>query len=279
MKKKGLTDSTIRNRSYNLNKLLDLGADLTNPESIETILATENLGKPYKKALANAYKAYAEYIGITWKKPKITVTPKEVFLPTDEEVTQLIAGAGKTTRTLLQLIYETAPRIGEASQIEWTDINFKDKTLSINHAEKGSNNRTLPISDLLISMLHAMKKRKNNLIFNPNVKTLSSSLDKSRTRVTKELNNPRIQKIHFHTLRHLRATKEFYKTKDIMHVKYFLGHKAISSTQRYIHYTPFQKDEYHCSTAHNTEEAINLIENGFEYITEMNGTKLFRKRK
>jgi hypothetical protein len=42
---------------------------------------------------------------------------------------------------------------------------------------------------------------------------------------------------------------------------------------------PFQKDEYHCSIAHNTDEAVDLIENGFEYVTEMDGVKLFRKRK
>jgi integrase len=209
MKKRGLADTTIRNRSYNLKKLIDLGADLTNPESVETILATENLGKPYKKALASAYKAYAEYKGIIWKEPKITVTQKEIFLPTDEEVKQLIAGAGKSTRTLLQLLYETGARIGEASQIKWTDIDFKSKTVAINHAEKGSNNRTLPISEQLIVMINAMKKREDNLIFNPSIKTLYSTFDKSRRRVAKELNNPRLRKIHFHTLRHLKATAEY----------------------------------------------------------------------
>jgi hypothetical protein len=31
--------------------------------------------------------------------------------------------------------------------------------------------------------------------------------------------------------------------------------------------------------AHNTGEACNLIEAGFEYVTDMEGKKLFRKRK
>jgi len=33
------------------------------------------------------------------------------------------------------------------------------------------------------------------------------------------------------------------------------------------------------ATAKNLQEATQLIENGFEYVTEMDRTKLFRKRK
>ena len=36
---------------------------------------------------------------------------------------------------------------------------------------------------------------------------------------------------------------------------------------------------YTCKTVTNIKEATQLIENGFEYITEMDGLKLFRKRK
>jgi hypothetical protein len=38
-------------------------------------------------------------------------------------------------------------------------------------------------------------------------------------------------------------------------------------------------DEYTCKTAKNITEATNLIETGFEYVTEIDGTKLFKKRK
>ncbi len=37
--------------------------------------------------------------------------------------------------------------------------------------------------------------------------------------------------------------------------------------------------EYTVKTAKTAEEARKLIENGFEYVTEMDGLKLFRKRK
>jgi hypothetical protein len=40
-----------------------------------------------------------------------------------------------------------------------------------------------------------------------------------------------------------------------------------------------KEDEYICKTAKTAKEAQDLIEHGFEYITEIDGTKLFRKRK
>lgn len=38
-------------------------------------------------------------------------------------------------------------------------------------------------------------------------------------------------------------------------------------------------DEYSVKVASTIEEALKLVEVGFEYVTEMEGKKLFRKRK
>ena len=59
----------------------------------------------------------------------------------------------------------------------------------------------------------------------------------------------------------------------------FLGHKNIKNTLRYVHLIDFNKEEYHVKVANNIDDACKLIESGFEYITEMDGVKLFRKRK
>lgn len=39
------------------------------------------------------------------------------------------------------------------------------------------------------------------------------------------------------------------------------------------------EDEYNVKVAHDVKEACQLIETGFEYVTEMDGAKIFRKRK
>jgi len=38
-------------------------------------------------------------------------------------------------------------------------------------------------------------------------------------------------------------------------------------------------DELTYKSANNIKEATDLLENGFEYVTEIDETKLFRKRK
>jgi len=72
---------------------------------------------------------------------------------------------------------------------------------------------------------------------------------------------------------------EYHKTKDILHVMNMLGHKSIQNTLIYTQLLNFENEEYHSATAKTIEEAKQLIESGFEYVTDLEGVKLFRKRK
>lgn len=76
---------------------------------------------------------------------------------------------------------------------------------------------------------------------------------------------------------------EYHKTHDILHVKKLLGHKNIENTLQYINteQAVFQtrNDEFHVKVAETLDEACKLLEVGFEYVTEIDGKKLFRKRK
>jgi hypothetical protein len=58
-----------------------------------------------------------------------------------------------------------------------------------------------------------------------------------------------------------------------------LGHKCLNNTQRCIQLLPDLSDDYVCDIAKTLQEAMKLVENGYEYVTEMDGAKLFRKRK
>lgn len=58
-----------------------------------------------------------------------------------------------------------------------------------------------------------------------------------------------------------------------------MGHKKLTTTQKYMHLLDLNDDEWTVKTATTIKEATELLEAGFEYITEMDGFKLFRKRK
>lgn len=55
--------------------------------------------------------------------------------------------------------------------------------------------------------------------------------------------------------------------------------KTIKSTFKYTQLTSLKDDDYTCKAVTTVKEASELIENGFEYVTELQGIRLFRKRK
>lgn len=76
-------------------------------------------------------------------------------------------------------------------------------------------------------------------------------------------------KIHFHTFRHWKATMEYHKTKDFLHVKQLLGHKNINNTMLYTQLIHFEGDEYHVKVAKTLEEVKELLAAGFTSKTTM----------
>ena len=76
---------------------------------------------------------------------------------------------------------------------------------------------------------------------------------------------------------------EYHKTHDPDHVKRLLGHRNLQSTEIYINMEQaiFSENdqEFHVKVASGLEEACKLLEVGFEFVCDMDGKKLFRKRK
>ncbi len=72
---------------------------------------------------------------------------------------------------------------------------------------------------------------------------------------------------------------EYYKTRDILHVKEILGHSSLDNTMKYTQLIGFKDDDFSARVAHNEDEACKLIESGFEFVCDFAGNKLFRKRK
>ncbi len=88
--------------------------------------------------------------------------------------------------------------------------------------------------------------------------------------------------IHFHTLRYWKDTMLYHLTKDLYYVMQRLGHKNIKNTLLYIQLEEalFQGEcEYISKVARTEKEILSLIDVGFEYVTEFEGAKIFRKRK
>jgi len=169
-------------------------------------------------------------------------------------------------------------RSGEASKIKWTDFDFVTNTVRVNNPEKHGNPRMHKISDKLVSMLKALPQ-KYDMPFQSSVHCVRSNFTIQRKRAAEKMKNPRFLSIHFHTFRHWKATMEYHKTKDILHVMRMLGHRSINSTLLYTQLVDFEGDEYDVKVAERKEEIIALLEAGFEWVGQDGGLIYFKKRK
>lgn len=128
-------------------------------------------------------------------------------------------------------------------------------------------------------MLNALPKNGEYVFEGTNLSSLRTCLLRQRKTIARQLQNPRFEQITFHTFRHWKATMEYHKTKDILHVMKLLGHKRIENTLIYTQLITFDSDEYACKVARYEKEIHELIEAGFEYVCDLDDAKFFRKRK
>ena len=112
MKKQGQAESTIKSRIYRLGRLVQKGAELMNPDSVETVLATEKWTQANKRFFVMAYLSFARAFNIAWKPIKTHYEPKQAFIPLEKEIDALISGCGKITGTFLQVLKDTGARAG-----------------------------------------------------------------------------------------------------------------------------------------------------------------------
>jgi integrase len=286
MEKEGFAKDTTRGYGSCLRALLQRNADLLDPESVKEALVREKAwSQNRRRNVINAYTLFLKFNGSRWEKPRCKVDRKIPFIPTEQEIDCLIAGSSKKVATFLQLLKETAFRSGEAKRLLWTDIDFERRLITLNQPEKNSLPGIYKVSQKLIDMLNTLPRKSLKIFGDGPINSIKVTFIKARRRLAYKLQNPRLLQIHFHTLRHWKATMEYHRTKDIFHVKEFLRHKKLENITIYVQIDErlFKDadDGFTCRVAHNAGEAIGLIEIGFEYITGEYSErgKLFRKRK
>ena len=105
-----------------------------------------------------------------------------------------------------------------------------------------------------------------------------------RAKAAEKLHKPQLLNIALRNLRNY-SGERFYKnlpTRDPILLMQHFRHKKLERT---MHYTraiilDCEEDEQFISRISTTiQEDAKLIENGFQYVTERDGKKLFRKRK
>jgi len=215
--------------------------------------------------------------GFDFQKPIYKRADSLPFIPLEEELNALISGSGKKMSAFLQILKDTGARSGELWNVRWTDIDLANSMVYI-RPEKGSEARVVKLSTRAIALLNLFP-HSSDKIFEGDLDHFRRNFELKRKYLAKKFGNPRLLKITFHTFRHWKATIEYQRTKDLLYVKKILGHRSLNNTLRYTRVVDFHSDEYVCRVAQKLDEVKQLIEDGFEYVTEMGDVKIFRKRK
>ncbi len=278
LRKQGLRDTTIVPMLKAL-RILGNRTDLENPQLARDTIATHSTwSDAFKRNLSEAYRHYAEFRGLHFEKLVYKPIDKLPFIPTEQELDSLILACGCKTSTVLQFLKETGARIGEAWNLKWTDLDLERGIVTIT-PEKGSYSRQLKISPKICTMLSRLARKGPKVFGWARVDSFRREYEKQRKRIAQRLSNPRLCEIRLHTFRHWKATYEYHKTKDILHVQRILGHRNIMHTMTYTRLVDWKSEDFVCKIARTVEEASCLIEAGFDYVTELDAVKLFRKRK
>lgn len=192
-------------------------------------------------------------------KPKVRLLSQDYrWLRTQEEVDRFLRAAwdeGPLAFTLYATAVYTGMRLGELAVLEWGDVNFDRRLITVSKSLKGPTKaedvRYVPILDPLLPLLRAWRlKCPGRLVF-PNRsgrahdsrasvfhETLHSVLDAADFPQTIGSNGKARRYITFHSLRHTFASMWILNGGDLYKLQHVLGHKTPELTQRYAHLKP-----------------------------------------
>ncbi len=129
---------------------------------------------------------------------------------------------------LILLLYGAGLRVSEACGLSWSQIDLEKGILRIKG--KGNKERLAVTPELVLKLLKKQKKQKGPL-FEKNAST-RRAFDRVRYWGQKAgLNKP----LSPHILRHSFATHLLTSGSDLRTLQELLGHKSLSSTQKYTH--------------------------------------------
>jgi hypothetical protein len=118
----------------------------------------------------------------------------------------------------------------------------------------------------------------------PDPKIMGEAWRRTRNRVADNLKQPELKNIPLKNLRNYSGA-QLYKSlpvRDPIAVMRHLRHKKLETTMHYIRAIVLdyeEDDQWISRTSTTIQEDQKLIDSGFQYVTERDGIKIYRKRK
>ncbi len=147
---------------------------------------------------------------------------------------------------LFILSTESGLRRGEALSLEWSEVDFTKRELTVKgEGAKSSQTRTVPLSARLQTTLTEWKAQTSATgpVFP------GATEDALRGQWIRVLRDAKVTGLRWHDLRHTFGTRMALSGASINVLKNIMGHSSITTTQRYLH-----------STADDARKAIDAMD-------------------
>jgi integrase len=278
MQANGLSINTVKNAAFALQRL-NREIDIMNPDMVKLHIGNLKISNSSKQKLINNYSYFCKTNKIQWEKPTYHWDTKVPIIPLKQNVETIISAATFKTATIFTILAETGLEGAELSNINRRDIDTEQGIITA-AGNKGHRGRSFKLKTKTAEMLRTYLQKYTSQHPFPNSKAMGEAWREARTRAATKLGKQELKQIMLKSLRNYSAAQLYYATQDPWRVMLHLGHKKLDTTQHYISGMQIQGEaEYTCKTAATIKEATDLIEAGFQYVTEMDGVKLFKKRK
>ena len=136
----------------------------------------------------------------------------------------LLSKAPRKLATLLELLVETACRLGELASLQWSEVDLQERVLRLKDAKAGA--RDVPLSSRAISILEAMPRH----TFKVFEWKSTSSIQSAWYRLVKPLG---LQDLRIHDLRREAISRRAEQGFTISELQVISGHKTLNMLQVY----------------------------------------------
>ena len=172
---------------------------------------------------------------------KLKVAPPKYDFLTETESRQLLNHSTGTLREMVLVAVKTGVRIGELIALEWSDVNFQEKLLTVRQSivrghlgsTKSNKVREIPLTDEVCNLL-SVRACESGFIFADNKNRPLKPIYCSRS-LHKVCKNAGLRKIGWHCLRHTFASHLAINNVPMKAIQELLGHANIVTTMRYSH--------------------------------------------
>jgi len=227
MKKEAYAESTInavRKRLLYLarNCLLD------QPEIVKGFVAEKNCSSAFKKSLVEAYDFHCKARGIVWNKPFFGRYDRLPKIPSEEKLNMIIARSSRSFALILSMMKDLGTRPIELTWLKVKDVDLEKGVVTTTSA-KHCVGRTLKLKSQTLTMLkaHVLRKKLGQIdrLFPVDSASLSEGYRRIHNKLADNLGDRSLKNIRLYDFRHLKASMDYHRTKDLLHLKQLLGHK------------------------------------------------------